>query len=253
MRKLLATTLVAALAASGAAAQDWSGFYVGANVGYGWGGSDAVVDVRDRWDTAEALALRQGVEALWSTDLSPSGIVYGGQFGYNHQFGGGWVIGLEGDYSKLETDDSRLLPLTATPFGPSPTYAPGNSVDGQHLVAAKAKLGFATPGWLFYATGGWAMARVEGTAEVTSNGGYSKFGSDSEWLSGWVYGAGIETKLAPNWSVRVEYLRGDFTDFEYQTVFRPGSTFTAGPPFYNEVITQDFDLNLVRAAINFHL
>lgn len=198
------------------------------------------------------MALRSGVEALWSADLDPDGIVYGGQVGYNHAFTGGLVLGLEADYSKLETDDARLLPLTPTSFGPAPTYAPGNSVDGQHLLAFKGKLGFASASWLFYATGGWSMARVQGTAEVTSSGGYSKLGADTEWLSGWVYGAGVEKMLPGNWSVRVEYLRGDYADFEFQAAFRPGSTFTGGPPFYNEVVVQDFDINMVRGAVNFH-
>lgn len=250
--KTFTAALVAATMLSTAASAQWTGFYFGGNVGYGWGGSDANVDVRDRWVTSETVALQTGVESLWSTNLSPNGIEFGAQLGYNHEFPGGFVLGIEADYANLNADDARLLPLTATSSGPTPTYGPGNSVDGKHQLSAKGKVGFASTSWLFYATAGWSMARVEGTAEVTSSGGYSKFGADTEWLSGIVYGAGIEKKFGSTWSARIEYLRGDYSDFEYQTGFRTGSTFTLGPPFYNEVVTQDFDINSVRLGVNFH-
>ncbi|NWG71614.1 MAG: porin family protein [Parvularculaceae bacterium] len=247
--KTFAAALVAATMLSTAASAQWTGFYFGGNVGYGWGDSDSDVALSGQW-AIEPAALRTGVTNLWSTSQSPDGVNFGAQLGYNHEFSGGFVVGLEADYAALNADDARLLPLTATSFGPTPTYGPGNSVDGKHMLAAKAKLGFSSGSWLFYATGGWSMAQVEGTAEVTSSGGYSKFGADTEWLSGVVYGAGIETMLGSNWSARVEYLRGDYSDFEYATAYRAGSTFVS--PAYNEIITQDFDINSVRLAINFH-
>jgi outer membrane immunogenic protein len=245
--KLVLATASAALISTAAAAQ-WNGPYIGANIGYGWGESNADVALGGAW-ASEPAGLQSGLIDLWSTTQNPDGLVYGGQAGYNLNFSG-FVLGAEVDYSKLDINESRLLPLTATSFGPMPTYGPGNSIDANHLLALKAKLGVATGSWLFYATGGWAMVNSEGTAEVTSSGGYSKFGSDKGWRSGVVYGGGVEVKVSSNWSARVEYLRGDFSDFEYATDYRPGSTFTS--PVYSEAITQDLDLNLVRAAINFH-
>lgn len=245
--KIIVATAAAALFSTAAAAQ-WSGFYIGANFGYEWGESDADVALGGAWST-ESAGLRTGVTDLWSTRLEPNGIAYGAQVGYNLDFGG-IVVGAEVDYSKLGADDARLDPLTATSFGPTPTYGPGNSIDVNHLLALKAKLGVSAGSWLFYATGGWGMVNSEGTAEITSSGGYSKFGSDKGWRSGLVYGGGVEVMLGSTWSVRAEYLRGDFADFEFATDYRTGSTFLS--PRYEEAITQDLDLNIVRAAINFH-
>jgi len=50
----------------------WTGFYIGANVGYGWGSANS---------------------------LSPDGFLAGVQFGYNHQFAGSpFVVGLASDF-----------------------------------------------------------------------------------------------------------------------------------------------------------
>ncbi|MBY0422745.1 MAG: outer membrane beta-barrel protein [Parvularculaceae bacterium] len=249
------TAMMAAAAALGlstsASAADWSGFYVGANVGYLWGSDPSSVTLGGSW-SLESAALRSGVSGLWGTTLKPKGIAYGAQGGFNKQFAGGWVLGGELDYAHSGADDARLLPLTATTAGPTPTYGPGNSIKVKDSVSAKLKLGFSTGSTLFYATGGWSMANAEGSAEITSSGSYSKRGTDSSWLSGWVYGAGVEHKFAPNWSARIEYLRGSYADFEYATAYRPGSTF-APPAFnYSEIIKQDLTTNSVRLGVNLH-
>lgn len=252
MKKLLVAAASAAAMTSGASAAggDWSGFYLGANVGYGWGSAPSDIALGGSWST-EAAALRTGVTNLWSTTLKPKGVDYGVQGGYNFDFGS-WVLGGEIDYKRTTADDSRILPLTATSFGPTPTYAPGNSIDIGHSLALKARLGAEAGGFLLYATGGWSMTRATATAEVTSNGNYSKFGSDSEWVSGWVYGAGVEKMIGTNWSARVEYLRGSNADFEFATAYRPGSAF-APPAFnYGEAVTQDHTTNSVRLGVNFH-
>ena len=55
----------------------WTGFYIGANAGYGFGKSD--------WDFPAGPS------------TSPKGFVGGAQLGYNYQIGS-FVFGLEGDY-----------------------------------------------------------------------------------------------------------------------------------------------------------
>lgn len=248
---LAATGLAATALATPAAAADWDGFYVGANVGYLWGSDPSSVTLGGTW-ASESAALRTGVTNLWNTTLKPKGVAFGAQAGLNKQFAGSWVAGAEIDYAHSGADDARLLPLTATSFGPTPTYGPGNTIEVKDSFAAKLKLGFATGATLFYATGGWSMAKASGSAEITSSGNYSKRGADSSWLSGWVYGAGVEHKFGSNWSARVEYLRGSYADFEYATAYRAGSAF-APPAFnYTEVIKQDLTTNAVRLGVNLH-
>jgi outer membrane immunogenic protein len=245
---LAASVAALSLTPAAAVASDWSGFYVGGSAGYDWGSSETSVALGGFYSTF-APAIRTELTGLYAQDMDPSGKSLGAHFGFNQQFGGGFVLGVEADYANLGANDEARKGPTNLTSSPGNIYITRGSVDGRHMLAAKAKIGFSSPNWLFYATGGWAMARVEGVTEITNNSNFLRLGSDTEWLSGVVYGAGVETKVGGNWSMRVEYLRGDFADFEYQNAFQPGSSFSTFN--FVETVTQDFDLNMVRLGVNF--
>jgi len=59
---------------------DWTGFYFGGHVGYGWSDTDS--------------------------GLEPTGFVGGLQAGYNWQFSPNWVFGLEADITGTDMNDS---------------------------------------------------------------------------------------------------------------------------------------------------
>ena len=65
------------------------------------------------------------------------------------------------------------------------------------------------PGWLLYATGGYAYARLDTTASATA-GALTASVNTSENRNGWTVGGGSEMMLAPNWTAKVEYLYLDF-------------------------------------------
>ncbi|MDE1974808.1 MAG: autotransporter domain-containing protein, partial [Hyphomicrobiales bacterium] len=80
----------------------WTGFYVGANVGYGWGNSSGNM-------------ITTGLPDTFST--SGNAFVGGGQMGFNYQFGGGFVLGAEADFqgsfgSGTLTDSDGLINAT---------------------------------------------------------------------------------------------------------------------------------------------
>lgn len=99
---------------------DWSGFYIGAFGGYGWGETD---DGFDSVDIEGALA--------------------GGTVGYNHQMGQ-FVVGLEADgaWSGIEGDDAAF----------------DTSIDW--LSTVRGRVGFALDNFLIYGTGGAAIGEV---------------------------------------------------------------------------------------------
>jgi outer membrane immunogenic protein len=106
---------------------------------------------------------------------------------------------------------------------------------------ARGRLGYASAGWLIYATGGYAYTRLESNA-FASAGGLSVSVQRDESRSGWTVGGGIEAALGANWSAKVEYLYMDFGKHE-------GSWTLTGLP----VITDSTRLqsNIVRGGLNY--
>ena len=185
----------------------WSGFYVGAHAGYGWG--------RDPFTDATF-----GSKLPPLTDVNSKGFLGGFQAGANWQTGS-WVGGLEID-------------LSATGIkGSSPTVA-GTAVSGlltasesasqtdkfEWLGSARVRLGYlAWPNVLFYGTAGPAWTRLVQTLnfnEFLSNAGIGTESavvseSSPSWRFGAVAGVGAEARLGDsNWLARLEYLHYDF-------------------------------------------
>jgi outer membrane immunogenic protein len=237
--------LVSILLSGAATAQDWTGFYVGAQAGYSFGDSASVVALGGEW-ASESAALRSGVSDLWSTNLDPEGWGVGLHAGYNHQLPSGFVLGGEVSYSFNDIDDARSTPQTAVS---SLTYAVGNSVEVEESITARANIGWALDHMLGYLVLGYTWADTTAGAEILSNGGYSKQGFGSDWLSGFTYGLGGAVPVADRWVLRLEYLRTSFDDVQFATAYRPGSTFTS--PVYSETFTQDLDLDTVQVGLSY--
>jgi outer membrane immunogenic protein len=165
------------------AVSDWTGFYIGANVGYG----------SARYDSSlGALAL--------ATSQTGSGILGGGQLGYNQQFGR-WVLGLEVDGQG--TDQSGNFSLFVPGVGGG-TITQSNSMPW--FFTGRARLGYTiAPTWLIYATGGAAVADVKSNVFATGFGS----ATTETTRAGWTAGAGVEVMFARNWSAKAEYLHLD--------------------------------------------
>lgn len=245
----LSVLAVSVALAGPVAAQDWSGFYAGAGVTISSGESDADVALGGQW-SVESAALRDAVTSNWSHDLEPDGVGGGVFAGYNWQTAGGFVFGGEISYDFVNAEDDRatgqIAPLSSTP---GLTYDFQNSVQVDGVLTARANLGYSFDRLLVYGTVGFASADGTVAAELLSNGGYTKAGETSEWVSGIAYGLGAAYQPAPNWFVSAQWLRADFDEQTFTTVYRPGSTFTS--PAYTETFTQDLTLNTFRVGVGF--
>lgn len=178
------------------AAYDWSGFYIGANGGYGWG-SDERTDLKALggfWTSGPGTI--GGVQTL-----KPSGAVYGGQIGYNWQFGN-WVFGLEGQY-----DGADLKRTDPSIFNPGPSRW-SSKIDA--IATGTARIGYALDRWLPYIKGGYAGAQLDATNTFLLNNapGFPPATANldhSQWRSGFVIGGGVDYAFARNWIIGVEY------------------------------------------------
>ena len=107
------------------------------------------------------------------------------------------------------------------------------------LATFRGRVGVADNNWLFYATGGGALANVEET--ISSPAGSQL--SQSNWHWGWTVGAGVEVKLSQDLSAKMEYLYVGLQDKSY---FRPApsATFQSDPRV---------DDHLLRVGVNYKL
>jgi len=200
-----------------AAVYDWSGFYIGANGG--WGSS------HNSWDFTTPGGVFVGSEG--SHDAT--GGVAGGQIGYRWQ-SGTWVFGLEaqGDWADLKGSNQSLL------IG---GFSNQSKIDAFGLFTGQ--IGYAANNVLFYVKGGAAVTS-DRYRVFTFPGGVlaGTAGDDTRW--GGTVGAGLEYGFAPNWSAAFEYDHLFMQDKSY-TFTTPGGLF-----FGTDRIRQDVDLVTVR-------
>jgi outer membrane immunogenic protein len=182
---------VKALAAMPAAmpAYPWSGLYAGANLGYGR--ADA------NWTNQESTPAATFFDAIPGDTLSNnmSGVIGGGQIGYNYQ-AGRWVLGIEAMF-----DASAIKGSQTSTFGAADDQFEARL---KSLMLGTVRLGYAWDNVMAYGKAGIAAARIN--ASVTDNvAPTTGSGSDSKWRSGPTVGLGIEYGITRNLSLAVEY------------------------------------------------
>jgi hypothetical protein len=78
----------------------WTGFYVGANVGGGWGDQNTIVAPNDPIASAFINAIPGAGGSFNSApSFNPSGVLGGLQLGYNWRLNRNWLTGLETDFN----------------------------------------------------------------------------------------------------------------------------------------------------------
>jgi outer membrane immunogenic protein len=180
---------------------NWSGFYIGANGG--WGNADNCLNIID-----PVFGL------LGDGCHNRSGGVVGGQIGWRwQQPGNHFVFGLEaqGDWANLNATRASLV-------DPGLTFSTKTDAIGLFT----AQLGFGWDTWLWYFKGGAAVTGNNFTVSDTLLGVGIAQANSTRW--GGVVGTGIEYGFGPNWSVALEYDHL-FLDTQDIAVLSPASTF----------------------------
>jgi outer membrane immunogenic protein len=244
---LLATTALAVAIASQASAADlgtaapvytkapeyapvsnWSGFYIGGNVGYGWGNGNI-----------DGVEVPQDEISPVSNQLNPKGVIGGGQIGYNWQ-AGSFLAGLEADIQgsgvKASLVDPAAIQLTTA------------SQQLSWFGTLRGRLGFVVaPQLLIYGTGGLAYGDVRGAAtqaNLSSNPAENVAASFSGTRTGWTAGGGLEWMFTRGWSAKVEYLHIDLGNAVVT------SAATGEQTVFNYTWHNQFDT--VRLGVNYH-
>jgi opacity protein-like surface antigen len=188
----------------------WSGCYVGAQVGDGWGRKE-IADV-----PPNAILVGDGITP-GRTSFDTSGLLAGGQLGCNYQFSPHWLIGIEGDLSA-----SNIVGRVNGLLGAATEF----DAQTKWLGSTTGRFGYAFDRTLLYVKGGpaWAGDRYGATDYL----GYYYRGSETR--DGWTLGAGLEWAFVDNWTARIEY---DYYGFGTRTVYYVSSSplaFVASEP-----------------------
>jgi outer membrane immunogenic protein len=177
---------------------DWTGFYVGGNIGYSIG--------NDRTNTS-LFDPAAGSTTLPFTDfvVAPRGVLGGVQVGYNWQAGRNWLAGFEADIQAAnQTDRGCTINCINQGGGQINTFTTEQKL--QYFGTLRGRLGIVSDNVLFYGTGGAAFGHVRETVTISQqsvNGGNLATGAFSDTLFGWVAGGGIEAALSGNWTGRI--------------------------------------------------
>jgi outer membrane immunogenic protein len=210
---------------------NWTGFYIGVNVGGEWGHSE---DKDFEWNFGTSLG-NDGPKP-WGYDQS--GVIAGGQVGYNFQWN--WlVLGIEGDLGYMDVDGCGTEP--GSPGGD--TFG---CTDSDFYTTIRGRIGFAWGHWLFYGTGGGIGLNLEKSAtddcDTGACGGGLMHGSEEDFQWGWTGGGGIEYMIGCHWTIRAEYLRFEIDRDSFHTTDTGGAHYR---------FDGDTEGNIVRAALNY--
>jgi outer membrane immunogenic protein len=213
---------------------NWTGFYIGLNVGGQWGHSE---DLDHDYNVG---GLPPGFDKPWGYD--ESGVVAGGQIGYNFQWN--WlVLGVEGDAGYMNLDGRGTEP------GSSGDDTFGRS-DSDFYTTIRGRIGFAWGQWLFYGTGGGIGVNYD-TAVIDDCNTFpcgpsliDAHKKEFDW--GWTAGGGIEHMISCHWTIRGEYLRYELDD---QGFSAPNNIFGRSTGVFG--FHGNTEGNIFRAALNY--
>jgi outer membrane immunogenic protein len=215
----------------------WTGFYIGAHAGAGWGTTESTLDSITAVGVPGLLGL-----GLPIAQNSRSGFLGGGQIGYNYQ--SGWaVFGVQGDFAGLDVKGTT----------PCLTVLSCNA-NSHWLATATGRIGgVVADRTLVYIKGGGAWMNTTHTLTVPAAGGLGGGGvagltgssADSNTF-GWLLGFGAEYAFSPNWSGFIEY---DYMDFDKKSIAL-NLTVPGGPVGAANVSIQN-KLSVAKIGVNY--
>jgi outer membrane immunogenic protein len=193
----------------------WTGFYIGGNVGYGWG--------------------KVSLNGL-NGEMNPNGVNGGVQVGYNYQINN-VVLGVEGDFQGADHKDN----INLTAFG-----ATGNlDVKSDWFATVRGRIGYAFGPFMPYVTGGVAFTQAKANADASAGGVTVATASTDKTSTGYAIGGGIEYAIDRSWSVKAEYLH---LGFGKQTYDFTGAVLGATGTVSGDV---KLDFDIARVGVNY--
>jgi outer membrane immunogenic protein len=213
-----------------APAYNWSGFYIGGNLGAGFSKG----------------TFSDSFGSTFNSSNSNTSFLGGGQVGVNYEFYNGIVIGAEAMFDWAPNTNNNI---TATGAGPAAGSSATAQLNNRWLTTVTGRLGYAFDRVLFYGKGGGAWvgqnnSNVSVTNTATGAVTPTSLSSNST-NSGWTAGIGVEWAFAGNWSAKAEYDYVGLTNQTY-TVAPTGGVFAG-----DSISASSRSIQLVTAGLNY--
>lgn len=213
---------------------NWTGPYVGGQIGGAWGTGNLNAVLFDPFVPALVAA---------STSGTPSGVIGGGHAGYLYQINQ-WVLGIEGSVDGASLNNTAAAAFPGV-FGGSVLVA-NSSLDVVGTI--RGKTGFAWDRVLIYGTGGLAFGGFSTNLSLVGNA--PLFGATfnpSNTRVGWTAGGGLQYAVTDNWWIFTEYRYTNvgsinFNNAVVATVLPVGAFFNA---------SRQIRLNQVQAGFSY--
>jgi outer membrane immunogenic protein len=199
----------------------WTGCYLGAHVGYGWGDPTNTDNPGSAWFAGAPIKV--------DTD----GVIGGGQLGCDYQATSNLVIGIEGSGSGADLNGSANVN--------APLASVAAKVDTDWLATLTGRVGVSFDRSLIYAKGGaaWAEDKYSGVWTVL---GFTGAVSAKETRTGWTVGGGWEYALWKSLSAKIEY---NYLDFGTDRVSFPAGAFGT---YVGDI---DETIHVVKVGLNY--
>lgn len=231
--------------------KNWSGPYVGMNIGVTKERGATDVSTSDSFPSSYFTPPDpKQISAEADDDISQSSLAAGLFGGYGHQFDN-LYLGVEASINSLGFDESHT---SGAVYQSNPTGKFTNelSVKANWQATLRTRVGWAKDRWLAYVTGGVAATRITLDASFSDDYlGVGAAGQDStkETKFGWVAGLGGEYALNDSWTIRTEYLYADFGKVDT-------SAFVTNPAFptlgNNLKSSVDFRTQMLSVGFSYH-
>jgi outer membrane immunogenic protein len=263
---------------------NWTGFYVGGNIGYSWGGRTDLTGIGSAPNGGVPTGFFNFAD---SQSSGLNGAIGGAQIGYNYQFSPTWVGGFEADIQSSgqrgggQFNDAITSQICRILLGPPNTcLASSVPLSGTALTSYQAKidwfgtvrarLGLLVGNQLLvYATGGLAYGRVAVSGNTSVGAAANDLGTilsytsttgsfgASETSVGFAVGGGLEGKfsywLPANWTWKLEYLYVDLGSLDTATsvALAPPSSTSLSPLTSTITTHTHFADSIVRVGLNY--
>jgi opacity protein-like surface antigen len=263
VRALLIVFLLACWAGTGGArAQsqliaDWSGFYLGGNIGAGIGSSDLDAGVAPDTTYFNTGTDSDQVAAAGSGTPRQGSFTGGVVAGYNAQVGN-ILLGLEAGANAFDLGGSRSG-TDRFISDPNILFTVTNTIKSDWIATLRPRLGWAQDNWLLYVTGGLAWTRLEVDIAYWDDNAQPGSGLPGAWArssasatkTGWTLGAGGEYALSRRWSLTGQYLFADFGSIHAVAPLTPTPTLDEFSANIGSAVDLRTSLILVGATYRF--